>query len=973
VIRTGAAFLAALALLGASATARQSGSGPQASGPVAPAASPVATIQAAPGAPAATSWQHAGSDIPADPAWRTGTLPNGLRYAVRRNARPPGSISVRIRIDAGGLMEEEAEQGWAHLLEHMTFRGTATVPDGEGIRIWQRLGARFGADTNAFTSLRSTSYVLDLPRADAESYAQALRVMAEMMQSARIDAKLLATERQVVAAEGAQRRSPLARELQDASRALFLAGTRAGKRDIIGSPETLANATADRLRAFYKRWYRPERAVVVVVGDADPALLETEVQRAFSGWTADGKPPVEPDYGSPTTPAKPVLAVTDPQAANTDSLGWVARHDDAPVTIAEVQRQLVESVALGIVNRRFAAAEESGGALVDASAGLSRGRHVGDQLTVSLLPRPGQNRAALDQVFAILNALRATPPTEAEVEQGRAGLRRSAVDRVTLRTSVTSGGLANQFVADVDRGDVTADPRFYLETLKAFERAITPDAVNKVLVELLAPPPRLLRATTDPALAASAAADLAAARQAAAAKDVAVRAVSLSELPSPGVPGTVISRSRIDDLDIDRVRFANGVTLDFKKTGFERNTVRVSVRVGRGLLAQAPNDPGLFWTSGALGAAGFGPFTREELARLAAGRRVSFSIGSGLDGIGLATATSRGDLADTLRLMTGALTQMRYAEGPVARIRDGNAATYASLYSQPGSVLSAFGAPYLYGGDTRFRGVPPLAEIERLKLADVTRFWTGQLAQGPIRVSAVGDLDADALIAAVARTFGALPPRPDQPVDPAYTAVRPTPPPGGAAILHHRGAPDQASVARVFPVLGYRQEVQVGRALGLAAAIVQDRLTSEFRETEAGTYAPSASVSQIRDLPAYGTFVAGAQLKVDRIADFDRALARILADLAANGPDADALERARTTAIATIERARASDNGYWLGLVANSIDDPRDLEAVRTAIPGRKALTVADIRAAVTRYLTPGKSFAINVLPAAAQIAPARP
>jgi len=56
-------------------------------------------------------WFYRGSDIAPDPAWRFGTLPNGLRYAVRRNALPEGQVSIRIRIDAGSLHEEENERG----------------------------------------------------------------------------------------------------------------------------------------------------------------------------------------------------------------------------------------------------------------------------------------------------------------------------------------------------------------------------------------------------------------------------------------------------------------------------------------------------------------------------------------------------------------------------------------------------------------------------------------------------------------------------------------------------------------------------------------------------------------------------------------------------------------------------------------------------------------------------------------------
>ena len=111
----------------------------------------------------ATPWLYRGSDIPPDKAWVFGELPNGLRYAVRNNGVPPRQVSIRMVIDAGSLNEGPGEHGYAHFNEHLSFRGSKYVPDGEAKRLWQRLGATFGSDTNATTSPTQTIYKLDLP------------------------------------------------------------------------------------------------------------------------------------------------------------------------------------------------------------------------------------------------------------------------------------------------------------------------------------------------------------------------------------------------------------------------------------------------------------------------------------------------------------------------------------------------------------------------------------------------------------------------------------------------------------------------------------------------------------------------------------------------------------------------------------------------------------------------------------------
>src|SRR5215467_4213535 len=118
---------------------------------------------------AAPSWPQSRSDIPADPAIRFGILPNGLRYAIEKNATPKGEVSFRLRIGAGSLMESDAQRGLAHFLEHMAFRGSAHIPEGDVFQTMQRLGLRLGADTNASTGQTETIYQFDVPKSDSET------------------------------------------------------------------------------------------------------------------------------------------------------------------------------------------------------------------------------------------------------------------------------------------------------------------------------------------------------------------------------------------------------------------------------------------------------------------------------------------------------------------------------------------------------------------------------------------------------------------------------------------------------------------------------------------------------------------------------------------------------------------------------------------------------------------------------------
>ncbi|MGN6269114.1 MAG: M16 family metallopeptidase [Sphingomonas sp.] len=954
----GTSLLAALALAPASLAQTQS-----------PAA-PTAGTQAAPAIAAASSWEHDGSDIPADPAWVTGTLANGVRYAVRQNAVPGGTIAIRVRMDVGALDETPAEQGWSHLIEHMVFRGTDKYPDGDAIRLWQRLGASFGSDTNASTTLTATTFQLDLPKSDAGSYNQSLDVLSQMMRAATFDPKLLDTERQVVIAERQQRLSPLSRKVRDAGNAIFLTGLTAAKRELGGTDETLAAASADKLKAFYHRWYRPDRAVVVVVGDADPQMLVAGIKRAFGDWQATGAKPPEPDDGKIVEPAKPAAIVVDPQAPNAIQLAWMHPHDDAPFTIAKQQAQFADIIATRVIAQRLATEAQQGRAIVNAAASYPTARHVADQLTVSIVPKPGEWKAALDETFGVLNRLRATPPAQAEIDQQVAIVEETLRKSVDARQTENSPSLANTYVRDVDQHDVTPTRDFYLKLFQAAKAGLTPEVVAKAVDRQLAPEPRmiLLSSTSVAGGDDAAVAALEAARKTEAASIEALRKVSLDELKIDQTPGKVASRSTIADLGIERATFANGVELVYKKTPYEKGAIRLKVELGHGLYGRPVNDPGLLWSSAALTAAGIGPFTPDELTRLTAGRQIGFGLQQAPDALTLGSRTDSHDEGDALKLMVGAITQMRYAQTPLDRMKDGFKATYQAYFAAPSTVLQAFGAPYFHGGDKRFEALPSPDAVAGLTLDQFRAFWQAQLAQGPIKVIAVGDLDPDALVADVAKTFGALPPRPDTKPSAASLAVSARWTGKAPIVLRHKGDPDQAAVGRVYPTTGVLKNFPESVALDVAASVIQDRLTSQFRETQGGSYTPFADSTQSSDLPDYGFVLAGAQLRLERIGDFYKTLDTIVADLAAKGPTADELQRAVSTKVAAYRRAQ-TNNAYWLGRVDDDLDDPRVLAAIRALPAAIEKVDAAAVKAAAQHWLAGAKdAYDVEALPEGAKV-----
>src|SRR5258708_17993528 len=137
---------------------------------------PIAARQAPAPAPQAVNPQQI---LPFDTAVKTGTLPNGLKYYVRKNSRPANRVVLRLAVKTGSLNEADDQQGLAHLLEHMAFNGSAHFKPGELVSYFESVGAQLGPHVNAYTSFDETVYMFELPSDRPDAVTKGLTALAD--------------------------------------------------------------------------------------------------------------------------------------------------------------------------------------------------------------------------------------------------------------------------------------------------------------------------------------------------------------------------------------------------------------------------------------------------------------------------------------------------------------------------------------------------------------------------------------------------------------------------------------------------------------------------------------------------------------------------------------------------------------------------------------------------------------------------
>lgn len=908
----------------------------------------------------ATDWFYRNSDIAPDPAWTFGVLPNGLRYAVRQNALPDDQVSIRLRIDAGSLNEDDHEQGWAHFVEHLAFRGSASFGDREARHIWQQFGASFGSDTNASTGTTQTVYQLDLPHADEAALDKSLHVLSEMVDTALFAPEAVEAERKIILQEKG-RRSELSVRYDDVTRPLFFSGLKYEERDTIGTDATLGGATPEGLKAFYERWYRPDRTTVVMVGDADPAMMKDLIARRFGAWKADGPPPREPDYGLPETPEERTASLAYPGSPYAASIMWVRPYEIEAPTRAREAQEVASLVARNIINRRLEAKARAGAAYVSAGVGQARWTHIVDATQLSVTARDGQWQQGLNESFAILADAVRSPPSEAEITRELQNLRRMLVSGVEGENSVKSQQWAQALISAIDGNSVITSPAHRLAMFDAMTATMTADRIGAAMKSLFegAAPRMALLAPVEVGGPDAVGKALAAAEKVAPAERLADRTVTFEDLPPLGQPGREVSRETITDVGVTIVRFANGSTLTFKQTDHERGQVGVKLQFGEGVAGLPSDQPTLAFMSSVVAPSGLADLDLDGLERLITGRRIAMNFAVTEDAFQLAGLTNREDLKDQMRLLATKLAYPRWDDALFARAKAGMLDSYdlafASASARAGREFSAFAR----GGDLRW-ATPEKSVIASATDDQFEALFAPALATGPVEAIIVGDVDLETAVEAMKTTIAALPARPEPGAQ--ANPVRPPAPHPEPVIYTHRGDPDQAQAIIGWTTFGGLEHLKDRRALSMAANILQVRLFDRLREEEGATYSPAAASGSSDHFSEWGIFYASAEIRPESADTFFRIAREIVAELAATPVEADEFARAQNPIVSGIER-RLATNAYWLEALEGWTEDPRLIDQTRTFLSDYRKMTPTDIRDALARHVTEEGDWSMLVLP----------
>ncbi len=912
----------------------------------------------------------AGQPVPIDNGVTIETLDNGLTVYIRENDSPGGEAQLRLAINAGSVLEDPDQSAVAHFLEHMLFNGTAKYPANELIDALQGFGMEFGADINAYTSHDETVYELSVPTSDSDQLTAGIDILAEWLSAARLDPDQVTKERGVVLDEWRQSDASFNGRVFDTIEKLFFTGSAYEGRDPIGTDEAIEVMTPELLRRFYDRWYRPDNAAVVIVGDVDADQVMKEIKERFDPLIARGDAPARPVIGITPSTSPSAAVILDPDTVDglVELTLPVAAGDMS--TIEANRDQTVLAMAFDMIGNRLSD-DISRGTLPFTSAQVDSNSHVRplDAPSVMINTTADSAKDALQSVVDEFERARRFGFGQGELDRVVASYRSASESAYESADSTQDVDFAGQYVANFLSGEPipSADDQFRLITevldgvtldnvAAAFTRRLKAGAPHVLIVGPEADSAKY--PTEADALAALAAAGD---RPLEARADEVFEATALMAAPEP-VEETSSDQLAEEPgvfLEPRLLTFPNGARVILNPNTIAAEAVAFGATSPGGLSLVADADVGAAQLMPqVMQSSGLGDLDPVQLEAVLADSSVEFQPFLDQTSENLSGGVATADLETLFQLINLSFTAPRFEQAAFDNSIDSIRPYVEDTNSDPGLASSVALSTARYGDLARFRVVPTPTELDAVTLDAMQRVWGERFGPATDWVFVFsGDFGADTITDLARRYIGSLPGggtpeewvdlQPDAPATPVTAEVA-------------SGTGEQAGIQLLFTGTSDGRIVDSVMAEVLST-VASSRLTDHVREELGATYSPSvySSVATEPDV-VVETYVdvSGASEGIDKLSEVVR---QDLADLQANGPT----EQDLSEAVAEIGRNyELFDNGTLLDLLLGAADDPEMISEFLRRPKILSELTLASVGEFAKRALPADHYIEVRVRPA---------
>jgi zinc protease len=906
--------------------------------------------------------------MPVDPQITMGQFKNGLRYYIRTTKKPEKRAELRLVVKAGSILEDEDQLGLAHFLEHMAFNGTKNFPKHELLAFIESLGMRFGAHLNAYTSFDETVYMLTVPTDKPGAIEKSFQVLEDWAQNISFEPAEVEKERGVVLEEWRSGRGAGMRTTEKIFPIMFK-GSRYANRLPIGKPEIIQTGKLERIKQFYKDWYRPDLMAVVAVGDFDKAAIEKLVNQHFGSLPAVTDPKPRQMFGLPDR-SDTGYAITTDKETTTTSIEIDTMLPARPQgSIGAYRQKTVDRLFSGMLNARFSEiAQKPDAPFVFGFSGrgtfLARDKEVA---YLTSLAKEGNVENAMRALLTEAERVARFGFTETELARQKVNVLRNYERLVMEKENAVAGAKAAEYIRNFLVGETlpSADdeyalhqrfiPEITLAEINKLAREWFPASLQNRLVILTAPEKAGLAIPDESKLAAVIKEPPPAELKAYV--DTIGTAVLLESLPAPG---KIVNASTNEKTGLTTWELANGVKVVLKPTTFRADDIqfRATSPGGTSLASDADFIPADYATQ-VINAGGVSKFSAIDLQKMMTGKIASANPYIGELEEGLNGSSSRKDLETMFQLIYLRFTQPR-ADANAFAVQ----ATQARTFMANQSVVPEY-AFFEALNSARYQDHPrrrmaTAATVEQWNLDKSLAFYKDRFADASdFTFYFVGSFDEAMMKPLVERYLGALPSLKRKETWKDIGLKGPT---GIVEKRVEKGIEPKSRTAIVFSgPFDYNQTQRV--AIRAMSEILGNRLLEVIREELGGTYGISASPGYQKYPKQEYSISINFGSSPDRTDDLIKRVFEEIEKFKANGPTEKQLNDEKEALIREFE-TNSTQNAYLLNQIIGRYSTGEDPAGVWMVTDYYRKLDAATVQEAAKKYLDTKNFVKVTLFPA---------
>ncbi|WP_071150087.1 M16 family metallopeptidase [Bacteroides ndongoniae] len=713
--------------------------------------------------------------IPVDKDVRIGHLDNGLTYYIRHNALPEHRVEFHIAQKVGSILEEPQQRGLAHFLEHMAFNGTKNFPGDEkglGIVQWcETKGIKFGVNLNAYTSVDQTVYrISNVPTDDQSVVDSCLLILHDWSNAVLLSDKEIDKERGVIHEEWRSRNSGIMR-LYTEAQAVMYPGDKYADCMPIGSIDVIDNFPYQAIRDYYAKWYRPDLQGIIIVGDIDVDQMEAKIKSVF----ADVKKPVNPAervYYPVADNQEPLVYIGKDKEIDDPTIEIYFKQDPTPDSIkgnmAYLLQQYMLSMTTSMLNSRLNELRQSANPPF-IYAGCYYGNYflaqTKDAFTLSISSKAEGINEALKAGLTELERVRRYGFTESEYKRARANYLQRLESAYNEREKTKNDSYVNEYINHFLMAEPIPGIEFEYTTMNQIAPNIPIMAINQAIqqggllpdnnqvVFIAAPEKEGIVCPTKEEVVA----------QLKGMKDLKVEAyvdkVSneplMKEAPKGG---KIVSENTNAIYGTTELTLSNGVKVYIKKTDFKADEIQMKgVSLGGTSLFPDNDKLEMSYLNSVIQAGGLGNFSKVDLTKMLAGKKVSVNAAVGANTEGITGSCSPKDFETMMQLTYLSFTAPRKDMDAFASLKSRIKAQLESAESNPLSSINDTIQKMMYGYHPRYFSMKP-EMVDQINYDRIIEMYKDRFADASdFRFFLVGNVDIEKVKPLIEQYLGALP------------------------------------------------------------------------------------------------------------------------------------------------------------------------------------------------------------------------